>query len=540
MANVPEGGVLVVGAGPTGLVLTNLLGRYGIPATVIERAQEACDEPRAVSIDDASMRTLQAVGLLDNVADVVMDGTGTKYHGRDGRVLAYARGDARPLGHAVKNPVDQPDLVRALVRGAERFPHVSVRFGNELVGLEHDESGAVARVSGPEGERELRCRWVVGCDGGRSAVRAHAAITMRGATVDEPWIVVDVDNDPHDERYAMHHGDPRRPHVIVTGLSGRCRYELLLLPGEDPALATRFDFVRELVAPYRDLSPADVRRCIVYRFHALVADRWRCGRVLLAGDAAHMMPPFAAQGLNSGLRDAFNLAWKLALVERGEAGPGLLDTYEVERRPHAEAMVRFSQRLGAVMMTTDPVRAALRDVLVRWACRVGPVRRYLTELRFKPVARLTRGVVLVDGSDLVGRALPQPYVLDEAGRRIRLDETLGDGFALVVVDGPASWQPSDPLWTRLRARTIVLRLDDRLARPRPGAVQIADADGVLSEQLAAQRGRVICLRPDRFVAGTFAPDDEARFARALQRALHAATDDEQGRVFERAHYQPVA
>jgi 3-(3-hydroxy-phenyl)propionate hydroxylase len=190
---------------------------------------------------------------------------------------------------------------------------------------------------------------------------------MRGATVDEPWIVVDVDNDPHDERYAMHHGDPRRPHVIVTGLSGRCRYELLLLPGEDPALATRFDFVRELVAPYRDLSPADVRRCIVYRFHALVADRWRCSRVLLAGDAAHMMPPFAAQGLNSGLRDAFNLAWKLALVERGEAGPGLLDTYEVERRPHAEAMVRFSQRLGAVMMTTDPVRAALRDVLVRWA-----------------------------------------------------------------------------------------------------------------------------------------------------------------------------
>jgi 3-(3-hydroxy-phenyl)propionate hydroxylase len=523
MTRVSEAGVLVVGAGPTGLVLANLLGHYGIPATVIERADDVCDEPRAVSIDDESMRTLQAAGLLDLIADVVMDGTGTKYHGRDGRVLAYARGNARPLGHSVKNPVDQPDLVRRLLRGLARFEHVSVRFGTELVALDPGEDTTAVRVNGPDGELELCCRWIVGCDGGRSTVRTHAGIAMRGATVDEPWIVVDVDNDTHDERYAMHHGDPRRPHVIVTGLDGRCRYEMLLLPGEDLALATSFDFVRELIAPYRDLSREDIRRCVVYRFHTLVADRWRRGRVVLAGDAAHLMPPFAAQGLNSGLRDAFNLAWKLALVERGDAGPGLLETYEIERRPHAEAIVRFSRRMGAVMMTTDPMRAGVRDALLRCACRVPPLRRYVTEMRFKPIARITRGVVIPDDSDLTGRALPQPYVLDDVGRRVRLDGSLGDGFVLVVVDG--WWRPSDPLWARLRTRVVSLRLDDRLPRQQPGAVQIADADGVLSKRLAEHRGCILCLRPDRVVAGMFEPAAESAFAAALQRALFIRDDD---------------
>src|SRR5262249_16049397 len=160
-------------------------------------------------------------------------------------------------------------------------------------------------------------------------------VRMVGSSCDQPWLVLDTIHDPHDELYGLHYGDPRRPHVIIPGRNGHCRYEFLMLPGEyAPGDQVPFAFVQELVRPYRALAPSGVVRQTVSRFHALVASHWQEGRVFLLGDAAHMMPPFAGQGMNSGARDADNLAWKIAEVVQGRAGPELLATYEVERRPH--------------------------------------------------------------------------------------------------------------------------------------------------------------------------------------------------------------
>lgn len=516
--------VLVVGAGPVGLAAAKVLARSGVATLVVEREAEVAAEPRAVSIDDEAMRLLQSVGLAGRAAPTVMPGTGTRYYGIGGRLLAAASPPALPAyGFPIKNPIDHAGFTRLLLDAAAE-DGADVRLGHELVRLAVGDEGATAGVRGPDGrELTVTARWVLGCDGGRSTTRKLLGIEMRGRSVDEPWLIVDTRDDPHAERYAMHHGDPARPHVILPGGGGRCRYEFRLRPGEE-ADAASFELARRLLAPYRpDLRPEHIVRQRVYVFHALVAAAWRRGPAFLLGDAAHMMPPFAGQGLNTGLRDAANLAWKLAAVIRGDLGEQVLETYERERRPHAEAMVAMSVRRGRVVMTTSPVKARARDAAALLARRVPPLRRRLERLPIKPPARFGDGLLVRLGDDapgIVGAMLPQPRVLGADGRLVRLDEVLGPGFALVTT-GPADLLRSlaDPAWSRLGARRVRVLVDQRFPpAPDPsGPVTVADDDGLLAPALADCGGLVLVVRPDRFVLGAFVPRHEQAFLAAWSR-----------------------
>jgi 3-(3-hydroxy-phenyl)propionate hydroxylase len=517
--------VLIVGAGPTGLTLGNLLAHDGVPVTLAERNAATADSPRAVSFDDEALRTLQSCGLDGEAYGLIVQGTGTKFYGRRGQTIAYQRGVVPPpLGHPVKNPFSQPEFDRMLLRALERYEHVEVRMRTELISLRIETPfRTVATLRDADGnEEELTARIVVGCDGGRSSVREQLGITMAGSSLQQPWVVIDVLDDHHDERYAMHHCDPRRPHVIVAGRDGRCRYEFMLLPGDDPGELTSFAAVEALLRPFRTIRPEQIERCTVYTFHALVAERWRVGPVFLAGDAAHMMPPFAGQGLNSGIRDAANLAWKLAAVTSGRAEDRLLDTYEAERRPHADAIVSYSTRLGRVMMTRHGTLARARDLSLRAGARIPSVRRYVTEGRFKPTARFGAGGALLAAGDapaVVGRMLPQPFVLGADGRQRRLDDVLGDGFALLAIDPPQMTSPAldDDVWRVLAPKYVALLLDDRA--PRSGAVTVvADIDGSLGRALRAARGKLLLVRPDRFVAAVLPLDLEGS-ATAVAEAL---------------------
>lgn len=514
--------VLVVGAGPTGLVTAALLAASGVRVDVVERNAGPSNEAKAISIDDESLRTLQQAGLLDAVAPVLLPGRGTRYYGARGQELTYARGGTPlRLGHAFKSPFSQPDLERVLVEALHGDPLVRLRFGVALETLATGPATVEVGLRAQGGTEGAAYPWVVGADGGQSTVRRLLGVEAAGRTFPEAWLVVDTIGDHHRERYAMHFGSPDRPCVIVPGQGGRCRYEFRLHDGEgEPGRPPDPDLVRRLVGAHRSLRAGDVERAIVYRFHARVAVRWRVGRVLLAGDAAHMMPPFAGQGLNSGFRDAANLAWKLVGVVDGWASPALLDTYEAERRPHTEAVVRLSCRLGRVVMATDPRLARARDTAVAVARRVPPASRWLSEMRFKPVARHRDGLTRPATSGprgvraLPGTIVPQPRCYRADGTLVLLDDVLGAGFALVgVAVDPAAWDaaavvtPAGPPWRR-----VEVCLDDTLPEDVGGRVGIADVDGALERWAEPLRGHFAVVRPDRHLAAVFAPGEEAAVA----------------------------
>jgi 3-(3-hydroxy-phenyl)propionate hydroxylase len=523
------GDVAIVGAGPVGLLAANLLAQAGHHVVVLERERALVDEPRAVSIDDEAMRTLQAAGLSDEVRRLVVPGTGTRYITARGGTLTYANPTGQPRGFPTKNLVHQPDLVRLLHEALQRFEHVSVRFGHQVVAVDQNAAGVVLGVDAPGGRTGLRSQYVLGCDGGRSSVRECLGTSMAGSSFEQRWLVVDTVGDHHDHRYAMHHGDPRRPHVIIPGRDGRCRYEFLVLPHEREDEVVAFARVRELLRPYRDLEPSQMARCVVYTFHALMAQCWRAGRVLVAGDAAHMMPPFAGQGLNTGIRDVRNLSWKLDLVLTGRADRSLLDTYQLEREPHARAMIDLSTRIGGIVMTTNPAKAGLRDAVAWCANRIGPAARYLSDMRFKPPPHIAEGVLVRRTSarastraDPAGWMLDQPTVLAADGRCVRLDEALGDGFALVGADRGGRWAVErllDARWCGLGPRRVRAVLDDRMPRPTTPEVSVADLDGSLARALAPAIDEVWLVRPDRHVAAVFAPEHESAVLDRLGRWL---------------------
>ncbi len=507
--------VLVVGAGPVGMTAALLLAARGVGVVLAERNLHTSNDPKAISLDDESLRSYQDAGIESQVMSVIVPGTGTRYYGADDRPLFHAR-SAAPFrnGFPFKNPFAQPDLERVLMGALRYDSNVRVLLGAALTSI-HLDSDGVEATTGGDSPRTIRARYLLGADGGRSTVRSLLGSTMSGRSHDDVWLVVDTTGDTRTERYGMHHALPERPHVIVPGLDGRCRYEFRLFPGEGEAgEEPEFELIERLVSRYRTLTPDQVERAVSYRFHGLNADHYREGPVFLLGDAAHMMPPFAGQGLNSGLRDAANLCWKIAECLAGRLADSALDSYETERRPHAEAVIRSSERLGRVVMTTDRRLAEFRDTVVRNSLHTEEGRRFFEEMRYRPVVRYTDG--LVDGDHpLVGTQIGQPRVFDFSVRRtVPFDSMVGSGWALVGVDvDAAAWDAVAPIARRLHAPLISVPLDDTIVVDERVHVAV-DLDTLLYREFAPARGSFVVLRPDHFVAAVWSPD-------ALDDAEHA-------------------
>ena len=523
-----ETDVLIVGGGPTGLAIANALGIRGIDVVLVEREPGVAELPRAVSIDDEAMRFMQSIGLQKETEAVVFPGTGTKYYSRKGKPLIYARGPERQrYGHPIKNPMDHPEFQQVLLEGAQRFPNVVLLHETECTGFTDDSDGVTATIKGADGEQTIHTKYLVGCEGGNSLSRnLIGEEPMSGSVFEERWLVVDTINDPNDQRYAMHYGDPRRPHVVIVGRDGRCRYEFLVHNDEDPAPGDeQLEFAAKLCAPFRgSLEPEDVVRCTIYKFYALVADNWSKGRVYLAGDACHMMPPFAGQGLNSGLRDAVNLSWKLAAVLRGRGDEQLLKTYQSERRPHVSAMVKLSMRMGSITMTLSKPKAAIRDWIVQTGQALPGFRKFFREMKFKPPAFYGDGFFVPaqppeDGT--TGTMVFQPRVLSENNEIVHLDSVIGSEFALLAIDLPPESLVAlkAPLWDRLDPKRVLVRFDDLLPARGTNFASVADADGLLEDQLGHLRGQIVLVRPDRFIAGSFKPEDENAYAASLEQLL---------------------
>jgi 3-(3-hydroxy-phenyl)propionate hydroxylase len=471
---VPAPSVVVVGAGPVGLTAALLLARRGLQVTVLERQVTAYGLPRAVHLDAEAFRVLQEVGIADDLAATSLPIAGMRLLDAGLRPLAEFTRDRGPGPHGwpVGSLFHQPDLDRLLHEQVRRTG-VDLCTGAELVDLAEEDGVVHLDVRTAAGEERLMADAVLGCDGAGSTVRGLIGASMRNLGKPDRWLVLDVRAPGFDPWPGVHQVcDPGRAATFMPGPGERCRWEFRLRLGEDAdALLAS---VPELLAPF-GVGDAVVERAAEYTFHAQVADHWRRGHVLLAGDAAHLTPPFIGQGLGLGLRDVHQLAWKLADVLAGRANEAHLDTYQAEREPHTRELIRMAQLVGALMTRGGKSGAAVRRGALAMARRIPMVGALAASGRTPP---LLRGPLVErqghPGRRLAGTLVPQPVVL--VGRlRCRLDDVLGPaGAELRLIDGD-----------RLR-----LRRDD------------ADVD-LESSELAAWLRRAgatsVVVRPDRIV-----------------------------------------
>ncbi|WP_084526726.1 bifunctional 3-(3-hydroxy-phenyl)propionate/3-hydroxycinnamic acid hydroxylase MhpA [Nocardia vaccinii] len=531
--------VVIVGLGPTGLTLANLLGRRGIDVLVLEREPEYYGLARAVYTDDEGMRVFQTAGAADELAaDMIADSTVQWVRG-DGSVLAQFQDVDRSLGWPVSNFLYQPYLENTLERALDRYPHVTVRRGREVVdfdqtadsvSVEHAECrgtgyGKRAPESRPRTAERVRARFLVGCDGGRSVVRTELGIDMRGTSFPERWLVVDVK--AKDGVDAFRHlpyfdfvCDPVQPTVSCPQPDHHHRFEFMLSDSQTEEEMEDPDTVRRHISRFVDPGEVDVLRKLVYTFNAVVAQRWRVGRILIAGDAAHMTPQFIGQGMNSGVRDADNLSWKLAAIIEHGAALRILDTYESERRPHAEAMIDLSVLNKNIVSIDNKLIAAARDIGLATAMRTPGLRGWVRAAKMKPRPRFRRGVYLglprARLRGVAGTLAPQPRVRTYEGRHQRLDDALGTGFAMLghSVDPRTVLGADDVAVLRaLGTRFVTVYPIGGRPQGKPGDGRSIGADfrdiedhtGALMKWLAKAgvgAGGLVLLRPDRYVFGT--------------------------------------
>jgi 3-(3-hydroxy-phenyl)propionate hydroxylase len=506
--------VAIIGYGPTGATLAKLLGQAGLSVAVFEREAGIYSLPRAIHFDGEVMRVFQNAGLRAQVEAISRPGLkGMHFVDAQGETLLVRGGSALRGMHGCANNYyfHQPELEAVLREGVQRHANVQVHLRHEVFAMqEQGEAG----VEVGAGRVQLRyentadgtlssctASYVIGCDGARSLTRRLIGSAMEDLGLHQPWLVFDVmlkeGRGAHLPDHTQQICDPLRPMTYCNVLGARRRWEIMLLPGDDPASIARPENVWPLVSRWVTPEDAVLERAAVYTFHSVIARLWRgkgaASRLLLAGDAAHQTPPFLGQGMCAGIRDAANLAWKLVLVLRGQADDALLDTYESERAPHVRAFIDLAVRLGAIIQATDLEVARERD---------RKFKSGLPETFTFPAPPLGPGlharVEAPEGAAaLVGLSFPQPLVPDPGllnGQQSHeplpegklLDEVAGQRF---VVLGEAQVLHGVSDKTRARWRAL-----DAMVFEQPGEQAGA--------WLKAQGARAIVLRPDRYIMGT--------------------------------------
>ena len=355
--------LLVVGLGPVGDVLAALAKLHGLSVIAIDKSREIFPLPRAAVFDHEIMRIFQMIGISERIEPLCRAPERYQFLTRSGEVLLdFPNAKVGPYGWAEIYALHQPAVEQVL---RDRLAEIGVRMelGVAFEGLAQDSSGVTVDVRDDSGLRQIRTRYLVGCDGSWSPVRETLGVKLDDYKFDEPWLVLDtIIDEPGDLPIVCQQiCDPQRPvtHMAMSG--NRFRWEFMLKPGEEPEEMLRDERIRELLAPWDCLDRTRIERKAVYRFHALVAEQWRVGRVLLAGDAAHQMPPFAGQGMCSGIRDAANLAWKIAAVIHQQADERVLDSFQEEREPHVRAIIATAIAMGQIVCILDDEAASARD-----------------------------------------------------------------------------------------------------------------------------------------------------------------------------------
>lgn len=513
--------LIIVGMGPVGATAANLAGLWGLKTLALDKAPDIYENPRAMGFDHEVMRTLDNLGLADAIASHTMPYRASHYVSSDARLIKRIDAAKPPhlLGWSPNYVFSQPPVERALRARIDSYAHVRVQLGVEVLDVRSGEQQAEVLVRDAQGqERTYSARHVLACDGGTSQIRTRLDLGMEDLTFDEPWLVVDVLlNEGAGETLPetnVQYCETERPCTFVVGPGRHRRWEFMINPDESPVDIARPESIRRLIARWLPAEDYQIWRASSYRFHALILRQWRAERIFFLGDAAHMTPPFLAQGMCQGIRDALNLVWKLALVNRDLAAPGLLDSYQAERAPHVRRTTEVAKSFGQTICERDPQRAAERDL------------RLLEQMRTMPNGMIRQSLIpplnagLIDSSPAAGELFPQPRVRNRDGEQGLLDSFTGQSLRLVLAadfDGERLLQQLPQGLQRLPLQ--IVRLVDQAPAAGDPIDHYQEQDGLLGQWMNERQCKVLLVRPDHYVFGSAISDEQA--LALINRLLHS-------------------
>jgi 3-(3-hydroxy-phenyl)propionate hydroxylase len=472
--------VAVIGYGPTGATAANILGRLGVKVVVIERDPDVYNRARAISTDEEVMRIWQSVGLADRLQQDMLPDRPLTFVDANNVPFIDLKIRPRGAGHPPQQFLYQPAVDGVLREGVQRFAHVDVLLEHECLRVHQQPDGVELMLTHlpTDTVKRIRASYVIAADGGSSPTRGQLGVGYTGRTYSERWVVIDTkvlsEWDGHDR--LRFHCNPDRPTVDCPTPLGHHRWEYPARTGELEEDLLRHESIWKVLNDQGITNRnVDILRAVIYSHHVRVADRWRVGRIFLAGDAAHAMPPWIGQGMSAGVRDAANLCWKIAAVVKGQAPSALLDSYQPERMPHLVEVTKRACRTGQIIKVRNQSLAVVRNHLLRNVLRVPAIGNRLDKFTWLPAARYRDGFLSTVKHPAVGWQIPQPWVTDADGRRARLDDVIA-------------------------ARWTVLHVG-----PRPGSADawgipaIAVTEPSLVEWLRHRKATAVVLRPDGFI-----------------------------------------
>lgn len=497
--------LIIVGMGPVGATAANLAGLWGLNALALDKAEDIYENPRAMGLDHEVMRSFDNIGLADAIASHVMPYRASLYLGGNARLIKRIETAKPPylLGWSPNYVFSQPPVERALRKRIDDFATVKVELGCEVLGIEQAHGLSKVQVRDRHGvEHTHSSHYVLACDGGTSPIRTRLQLPMDDLAFNEPWLVVDVMlKDGAGEQLPstnVQYCEVERPCTFVVGPGRHRRWEFMINPGESPAEIARPESIQRLISRWLPADSYTIWRASSYRFHALILQRWRHEQTFFLGDAAHMTPPFLAQGMCQGIRDAMNLIWKIALVRRQLAQPALLDSYQRERAPHVRRTTEVAKTFGQTICERDVQRAAERDA------------RLEQQLLARPDGIMTRQALIpgldsgfIDTSPGAGELLPQPRVRNHSGATELLDRFTGQSLRLVLA---ADLVDPDLLE---HVRGVCAQLPLRIVQLVEAAPSVSDSaddyqeqDGVMAAWMHQYDCKAVLARPDHYVYGT--------------------------------------
>jgi 3-(3-hydroxy-phenyl)propionate hydroxylase len=504
--------VAIIGAGPVGTLLAILLGKEGKKVTLVERWPTTYDRPRAVTMDHEVARMLATLGIDCN-NDPAFEFHEELYYWKNAELEPLELVDWKSVsrsGWRVTYWFNQPELEVRLLAIAADIPTVTIKRGWEAIAIKEESNGVTvsiqptAELNGANTEvQKINALYAVGCDGANSFVREEIGVKNIDKGYFFDWLILDMvpTNDYTCSPNQWQLCDPKRPTTIVPGGPGRRRWEFMVLPEESSEEIAQPESAWKLLEPW-GLTPenAELERSAVYRFQARWAEHWRVGRTVIAGDAAHLMPPFAGAGMCSGMRDSMNLAWRLNGILDGKFEEEILDSYVSERLHHAKHFVDFSQQLGDIICISDPEEAAERDRSMKAA---------LAARDFQPikvdVVPLGQGV-WCESSKAAGELSVQGIVRT-SDKEDRFDQVIGQGWMVIGYNK----NPADALSNE--QRSIFEKIGGRLVVIGPDDSNCSDCDavdvnGTYAEWMQSIDRHYFILRPDFYVAATAKTSDD--------------------------------